>query len=136
MTEQTVSKPATEADEVKTWKRRGLLAAAWAAVVAIMAKQTTVAVEAGIDGDVVLAGANTETTATTITNTTGNSTALNLVATSGTGLYSEGANNGVHGFSNSMTTAAAVLGETPRAGRAGVWGMASMGIGVRGSSVT
>jgi hypothetical protein len=49
MTEQTGTKPA-ETDEQRmashAWKRRGLLAAAWAAVAAIVTKQTTAPVEA------------------------------------------------------------------------------------------
>jgi hypothetical protein len=91
MTEQTGTKQA-ETDEQRiashAWKRRGLIAAAWAAVAAIVARQTTEPVEAGVDGDVVL-GANNTTIATTfITNTnSAGGAALGLVSTAG--------NNGV-----------------------------------------
>ena len=83
MTEQMGTKPA-ETDEQgiggHSWKRRGLLAAAWAAIVA---RQTTERVEAGADGDVVLGASNTTTAVTTIRNTTSNNDALDLFCTGG-----------------------------------------------------
>jgi acyl-CoA reductase-like NAD-dependent aldehyde dehydrogenase len=61
MIEQTGTK-STETDEHgmanHSWKRRGLIAAAWAAVAALVARQTTAPVEAGDDGDVVLGAQN------------------------------------------------------------------------------
>jgi hypothetical protein len=136
MIEQTVTKPAETNEQgvaSHTWKRRGLIAAAWAAVAAIVARQTTEPVEAGVDGDVVLGASNIESTPTTITNE-GAGAALNLFAT-GTGLSAGGTQRGVYGFSDTMITEAAVLGETGRTSRAGVWGMAPLGFGLRGSSL-
>ena len=79
MTEQTGTKSA-ETDEQgmasHSWKRRGLIAAAWAAIAAIVARQTTEPVEAGVDGDVVLGAGNTTTGITSIFNTTAGSDGL------------------------------------------------------------
>ena len=60
-------------------------------------------VRAGVDGDVVLGAANTTTTETTITNTSGGSFALKGIASgSGVGVYGQSASGvGVNGYADS-----------------------------------
>jgi len=143
MTEQTGRKPA-ETDEQRiasqAWKRRGLLAAAWAAVAAIVARQTTEPVEAGVDGDVVLGAANTTIGITYIENTTANSDGLAVICAAGTGgvgLIGNGSGFGVVGNNNGGTAgAAAVYGRTNRADNYGVWGDTGGGVGVLGTSTS
>jgi hypothetical protein len=140
---ETETKPA-ETDEQgmasHTWKRRGLLAAAWAAVAAIVARQTTAPVEAGVDGDVVLGAPNTTTVQTSITNTAANGTALDVVCEAGTiglGLFASGSGDGVFGENTGGTAGGAgVYGFTPRADNSGVWGNALAGVGVLGQSTS
>jgi hypothetical protein len=142
MTEQTVTKPAEKTDEQRiashSWKRRGLIAAAWAAVAAIVARQTTEPVEAGVDGDVVLGVANTTTGITAITNSTQSSDALDLFCTGGTdgfGLQTVGSGFGVVATNTGARGASAgVYGSTPRADNYGVWGDTVIGVGVLGQS--
>jgi hypothetical protein len=140
MTEQTVTKPA-ETDEQgiagHSWKRRGLIAAAWAAVAAIVARQTTEPVKAGVDGDVVLGGLNTTTTFTRITNTN-DSIALELICTAGIaglGLYAQGSGTGVYGGSTGgVSGGAGVFGAATRADNYGVFGLSGPGVAVGGRS--
>jgi hypothetical protein len=144
MTEQTDTKPAATDEQgmaSHTWKRRGLIAAAWAAVAALVARQTTEPVEAGVDGDVVLGASNTETTQTLITNTTTDSNALVLVCDAGTngwGLLSEGTGYGVFGYHPSLGRqgGAGVNGSTARPDSYGVIGSADAGVGVLGQSTS
>jgi hypothetical protein len=140
-----MTKSERDADEQRmashTWKRRGLLAAAWAAAAAIVVRQTTEPVEAGVDGDVVLGAANTATTKTSISNTTAVSEALDLYCTTGTdgwGLYSEGTGYGVYGVQSNQGKpgGAGVLAYTGRADSSGVFGMAVDGTGVLGQSTS
>jgi hypothetical protein len=141
MTEQTRTKPA-ETDEQRiaghSWKRRGLIAAAWAAVAAIVARQTTEPVEAGVDGDVVLGGFNTTAGITSIENTTANSTGLDVSSAAGTvgrGLFALGSGYGVVGVNHGGTAGGAgVYGITTRADNSGVWGGSDVGVGVLGQS--
>ena len=133
MTEQTGTKPA-ETDEQgiarHTWKRRGLIAAAWAAVAAIVARQTTEPVEAAADGDVVLGAANTTTTITSIRNTSVDGDALDLFCTAGAdgfGLFARGSGFGVYAENTGARAGAAgVFGFTARADNYGVWGYSSL----------
>jgi hypothetical protein len=144
MIEQTGMKPA-ETDEqpmaCHTWKRRGLIAAAWAAVAAIVARQTTEPVQAGTDGDVVLGAANAETAPTTIANTTAASIALVLQATAmpaGRGLYALGSQAGVIGFqvgSQAFVPGnAGVFGHAEAVNTPGVMGQHNTGTGVLGEA--
>jgi hypothetical protein len=142
MTEQTGTKSA-ETDEQgmasHSWKRRGLIAAAWAAVAAIVARQTTEPVEAGVDGDVVLGGSNTTTQPTGITNTNPSpgSPALDVEASGGYGLQALGSSFGVIGQSTGgMAAGAGVIGAAARADNYGVWGETALGVGVLGRSVS
>ena len=143
MTEQTVTKPA-ETDEQgmasHIWKRRGLLAAAWAAVAAIVARQTTEPVEAGVDGDVVLGVGNSTPATTAITNTAVNGVAGLEVfcnaSAAGLGLYAQGSGYGVIANNGGGTAnAAAVYGFTSSADNYGVWGDNFAGVGVLGQSI-
>src|SRR3984893_1494417 len=144
MTEQTVAKPA-ETDEQgmarHTWKRRGVIAAGWSAVSAIVARQTPEPVQAGADGDVVFGAGNTTTGITSIDNTsTSNSVALEVVCDGGSGgwgLAATGSGFGV-GVSNGggLPGAAAVYGFTNRADNSGVFGSTDVGVGVLGQSVS
>jgi hypothetical protein len=144
MTEQTGTKQA-ETDEQRiashAWKRRGLIAAAWAAVAAIVARQTTEPVEAGVDGDVVL-GANNTTIATTfITNTnSAGGAALDLVSTAGNnGVALRAAGGGVGVFGQGgggMAGGAGVVGFASRADNHGVRGTSDAGVGVFGQSTS
>jgi hypothetical protein len=74
-----VRTPASAPDQ--TFKRRGLLAADAAFVAGLVAKLSEQSVSAGIGGDVVLGQSNTTSTVTSITNTAGSSTALELTCT-------------------------------------------------------
>jgi hypothetical protein len=146
MTGETAMKAERDTDEQRgashTWKRRGLIAAAWAAVAAIVARQTTEPVEAGVDGDVVLGASNTTAKSTSITNTETNSIALELTNTAsvnGWGLYSQGSGFGVIGVSNTaggIPGGAGVYGDTNKADCYGVLGRADVGVGVLGQSVS
>jgi hypothetical protein len=100
-------------------KRRGLLAAAWAAVAAVVLKQTTQPVEAGVDGDVVLGVANSTPSITEISNASADSIGFGAFCQGGTngwGLFGQGSRYGV-------------LGENTGAG--GVGGAGVFGIGHR-----
>jgi hypothetical protein len=143
MPERTGTKPAETNEQgmaSHTWKRRGLIAAAWAAVAAIVARQTTEPVEAGVDGDVVLGASNTTTGLTSITNTTASSDALDLFCTAGPdglGLHAVGSSFGVVASnSGGRAGAAGVYGLTFRADNSGVWGDATAGTGVLGQSIS
>jgi hypothetical protein len=142
MTEQTATKSAEGEQRMAshTWKRRGLIAAAWAAVAAIVARQTTEPVEAGVDGDVVLGNSNTTTGITSITNTTTSSDALDLFCTAGTdgfGLFARGSAWGVYADNTGgIAGGGGVYGTTTRADNYGVWGHTNVGVGVLGQSVS
>jgi hypothetical protein len=143
MTEQTVTKSERDTDEQRmasqTWKRRGLIAAAWAAVAAIVARQTTEPVEAGVDGDVVLGAGNTTAGITSIANTTTSSVALEVFceATDGWGLAAVGNGYGVVANNGGGTAnGAGVYGFTSRADNYGVWGDTTAGVGVLGQSTS
>jgi hypothetical protein len=144
MTEQTVTKPA-ETDEQgmarHSWKRRGLIAAAWAAVAAIVARQTTEPVEAGVDGDVVLGASNTESATTRISTAAGGNT-LELVNTNPgnfNGLFAMSPGDAVWGMTNSANGGGAgVIGSTDSSSTrvSGVRGYSYSGVGVLGQSFT
>jgi hypothetical protein len=144
MAEETVTKSERDTDEQRmaghSWKRRGLLAAAWAAVAAIVVRQTTEPVEAGVDGDVVLGATNTTAARTIIFNTAANNEGLDLYCTAGTdgwGLFAEGSGFGVRATNTGGETAGAgVYGYTSRADNYGVWGNTDVGVGVLGESVS
>jgi hypothetical protein len=146
MAEETAMKSERDTDEQRTpshtWKRRGLIAAAWAAVAAIVARQTTEPVEAGVDGDVVLGAANTTTAITTITNTSTSPTidALDLFCTAGpdgAGLFALGSGFGVFAQNNGAAAGGAgVYGFTSPADNYGVWGDTDAGVGVLGQSTS
>jgi hypothetical protein len=89
------------ADPNQPMKRRGLLAAAWAAMAAVILNRTTQPVEAGVDGDVVL-GAQNSTSGQTIVNCTmPNSICLwgnSLGGFDGWGVLGQGSGYGVAGF--------------------------------------
>jgi hypothetical protein len=143
MAEDTVKKPGRDADRVMAshiLKRRGLLAAAWAAVAAIVARQTTEPVEAGVDGDVVLGAANTTAGVTSITTTTADSEGLHAFCTAGTdsfGLLALGSGYGVFSQNTGgMAGGAGVYGFTSRADNYGVSGGSGAGVGVLGESTS
>jgi hypothetical protein len=142
MTEQTGMKPA-ETDEqpmaCHTWKRRGLIAAAWAAVAAIVARQTTDPVQAGVDGDVVLGASNTETSTTRISTAAAGNT-LELVNTSPgnfNSLLAVSPGDAVWGQTNSANGGGSgVIGTTDFSSTrvSGVRGYSDSGVGVLGQS--
>jgi hypothetical protein len=143
MIEQTGTKPAETNEQGManhTWKRRGLIAAAWAAVAAIVARQTTEPVEAGVDGDVVLGASNTTAGSTSIRNTAANGVGLDLICAAGTdgiGLFAQGTGLGVFGRNTEVgggASSAGVYGVAFGAGNPGVWGSTNLGIGVLGES--
>ena len=96
----------------KTWKRRGVFAAATGLVAAVVSKATEQRVMAGTDGDVVLGGLNTETTTTTITNITELGTGLAVSANSGmsTGLTASGTHFGVIGEASDVGVSGSAIG--------------------------
>jgi hypothetical protein len=142
MAEETATKSERDTEQTMashSWKRRGLIAAAWAAVAAIVARQTTEPVQAGVDGDVVLGAGNTTTTITTINNTTVGSDGLDVYCVSGSGsngygVYAEGTGYGVLGNQNSSGKpgGAGVYGITSRADSSGVLGQSATGNAIRG----
>jgi hypothetical protein len=84
----------------ESMKRRGLLAAVWATMAAVILNRTTQPVEAGVDGDVVLGSFNPATAETAIFNATANSIAFRgecVAGTSGFGLVGQGSSSGVFG---------------------------------------
>jgi hypothetical protein len=120
----------THADRItESMKRRGLLAAAWAAMAAVILNRTTQPVEAGVDGDVVLGSPNSTATATTITNTTGAASlafgAACVPGTSGVGLEGVGSGYGVVGQTGltGIAGGAGVVGVTERPNTFGVLGI-------------
>ena len=133
-------------------KRRGLFAAAWAAVAAAMLRQTTQPVQAGTDGDVVLGAYNATANETLIVNTAMNGTGLSAACTQGNdgvGLFAEGSSYAVLGLSLSTSSSlgAGLFGAAWNSAPYGVWGsdqtgMANVGVfgqspngtGVRGTS--
>ena len=129
-------------------KRRGLLAAVWAAVAGVALKYTTQPVEA--QSYVVLGGFNTESTQTTIFRTAVNGTAMQVACTAvgGTaaGLVSTGSGNGVVAYKNGAGPGAGVFGqaETPESSgiygngfsASGVSGVSNTGAGVLGQSIS
>jgi hypothetical protein len=146
MAEETAKKSERDNDEHRrasqTWKRRGVIAAAWAAVAAIVARQTTEPVEAGVDGDVVLGAANTTTGVTTITSTSTSpiSDALDLfciAGSDGAGLSAEGSGFGVFAQNTGGAAGGAgVYGFSSPADNFGVWGDTDAGVGVLGQSTS
>jgi hypothetical protein len=133
-------KPDTNGTDIakRTLKRRGLLAAAWATVAAIVAKQTTNRVEAANGGPALLGASNTQTLPMVIENTTANAVGAFLVDTTGTqslGLVAEGGATGVAGYAINDGGGAGVFGFTSKAGSFGLWGINSNGgVGVRAES--
>src|SRR6516225_6662019 len=115
----------------KTWKRRGVFAAATALVAAVVGKVTEQRVLAGTDGDVVLGGSNTETTTTTITNISELGTGLVVTCTNGmsTGLTASGSHFGVIGDGSIVGVAGSSIG-------CGVSGSSEFDTGVCGQSTT
>jgi hypothetical protein len=150
MAEETVTKSDRHADEQgmasHAWKRRGLLAAAWAAVAAVVVRQTTEPVQAGVDGDVVLGAANVTTEITAITNTTEGKDGLDVYCntgdgTNGFGVYAEGTGYGLVGVHvpSGKPDGAGVFGRTNRADSSGVRGEvvgSNNGIGVYGANTS
>jgi hypothetical protein len=121
--------------------RRGLFAAAWAAVAAMVFRQTTETVEAGVDGDVVLGAMNTTTTGTNVINTTAGSFALagNCTNGAGVGLIANGGRFGVSATGiqqQSGLPAAGVFGTTSDGASYGIWGINAgpAGVSVRGDA--
>ena len=130
-------------------RRRGMLAAAAAFVVGLIAKRSEEPVFAGTDGDVVLGASNSTYGITSIASSTGNGTGMQVGAS--IGLNNQGArvvwqlSRRVWGdetvplnvISTGGIAGAGVFGESNRANSAGVWGSnAHGGIGVRGDSDT
>jgi hypothetical protein len=111
----------------QTIKRRGLLAAAWAAVAAFVLRQTTQPLEAGVDGDVMLGFPNASTFETSITNSANNGTAFFAQCTNGpssAGLEAKGSKYGVIGTNVQPDfPGAGILGLTIDAKSYGVWGL-------------
>jgi hypothetical protein len=111
----------------QTIKRRGLLAAAWAAVAAFVLRQTTQPLQAGVDGDVVLGFPNASTFETSITNSANNGTAFFaqcINGPSGVGLEAKGSKYGVIGTNVQPNfPGAGILGLTIDAKSYGVWGL-------------
>jgi hypothetical protein len=144
MAEETVKRSERDTEQTMAghaWKRRGLIAAAWAAVAAIVVRQTTEPVEAGVDGDVVLGAVNTVAGFTTITSTLANGDGLDVICTTGPdgfGLGALGSGYGVYaGNTGAEAAGAGVYGHTPRADNYGVWGdNTGAGVGVLGQSVS
>ena len=123
--------------------RRGFLAAAWAAVAALVLKQTTQPVEAGVDGDVVLGASNTTASLTEIINTGSNSTAFQAFAQTGgssRGILGAGGLFGVIGSNvggGPGNPGAAVFGSTTDVNSSAIWGVQTgspSGVAVRGEA--
>ena len=112
----------------KTWKRRGLFAAAAAFVAGVVTRVSEQQVQAGTDGDVVLGAANTTTGFTSITCTTPNSNGFTAMCKTGSndwGLAGIGSRFGVRGFAQPATTdpnAFGVSGDGAVGARGGVVG--------------
>jgi hypothetical protein len=140
----------THADGMtESMKRRGLLAAAWAAMAAVILNRTTQPVEAGVDGDVVLGSFNPATAETAIFNATANSIAFRgecVAGTSGFGLVGQGSSSGVFGVITATgspggagvagvslrSNSYGVLGINGQPGGTGVFGQSRSGNGVMG----
>jgi hypothetical protein len=133
----------------ESMKRRGLLAAAWAAMAAVILNRTTQPVEAGVDGDVVLGSFNPATAETAIFNATANSIAFRgecVAGTSGFGLVGQGSSSGVFGVITATgspggagvagvslrSNSYGVLGINGQPGGTGVFGQSRSGNGVMG----
>jgi hypothetical protein len=144
MTERTVTKPA-EIDEQgtasHTWKRRGLFAAAWAAVIGLVLKFTAEPVEAAA------ALQFADTTATVTNNAAGGTVIIDSVSYTSTSSVFTGQSlngnskaglQGVSGLRGSAPIFCGVFGESGRgAGTAGVLGYGNgSSIGVMGTSDT
>jgi hypothetical protein len=127
----------------ESMKRRGLLAAAWAAMAAVVLNRTTQPVEAGVDGDVVLGAQNTTTGDTIITCSTPNGAGLGgfcITGLDGWGLAGQGSAYGVLGSNTAdgKVGGAGVFGLSIRSDSYGVWGenIAPSGTAVFGLSVS
>jgi hypothetical protein len=112
MTEPTVTPVLADTTMSKT-VRRGFLAAAWAAVAAMVLRESTQPVEAGTDGDVVPGTVTSAATQTTVRMnapySTGGAALTGLRHTTTTGItYSYG--SGVVGYSGSSNLPVGVLG--------------------------
>jgi hypothetical protein len=119
--------PTPEAAPAST-ARRGLLAAAWAAVAALILRETTETVHAGTDGDVVLGAENFASGETGINNSTVNGIALSAecnIGTLGYGVLGSGSGIGVYG--NGFSRADGGIG-------VGVYGIGGNPAGVVGES--
>jgi len=131
----------------KTWKRRGLFAAAAALFAGVVARVSEQRVEAGTDGDVVLGTTNISPFGTAVWCSTAGATALVAQCTAGagsTGFEGAGSTTGVLGFAVPSTTdpnSAGVYGVAWTGAYSGVWGLDSNSsaigsAGVRGQSTT
>jgi hypothetical protein len=144
MTEQTGTKPAATDEQgtaSHTWKRRGLFAAAWAAVIGLVLKFTAEPVEAA-------AALQFANTTATVTNTAAESTIIidSLSFTSTSSVFvgqslngnSKAGLQGVSGLRGSAPIFCGVFGESGRGeGTAGVMGYGNgSSIGVMGTSDT
>jgi hypothetical protein len=108
-------------------KRRGLLAATWAAVAMFVLKKTTQPVEAGVDGDVVLGTSNPTSGVTSVVNGDTNSTGFSGYCTTGSdgwGLLGQGSGYGVTGGNTfgGKVGGAGVFGQSLRSDSYGVLG--------------
>lgn len=115
-------------DGPPTLRRRGLFAAAAAAVVGLVARWSEAPLHAGNDGDVVLGADNSASGNTSITSLSPSDTALTLVSTAFAG------SNGLNAFANGIAVRGAVAGPTGGIGVEGTGGAG--GIGVLGTSFT
>jgi hypothetical protein len=139
---KTPAEDRTHVDGItESMKRRGLLAAAWAAMAAVVLNRTTQPVEAGVDGDVVLEALNTTNATTSINNTTPGDSAFVAAGTAGLdrfGLVGTGSGNGVFGdtIATGLAGRAGVEGRSLRSNSYGVLGINGVtgGIAVLGQS--
>jgi hypothetical protein len=119
----------------KTWRRRGLLAAAATAVAAAVAKLTEQPTLAGTDGDVVLGAANSTSGVTAITCQTAGGFALDGRCDFGTGIRGAG-ELGVVGLSNGIgSNNAGVYGLNTSSSGWAIYGTNGNGVAVRGDGV-
>jgi hypothetical protein len=121
-------------------ERRGLLAAAWAAVAGFVLKHTTEPLEAGVDGDVVLGASNIAATQTGIFRTATTGTALQVACTAAggtaSGLISTGSGYGVVAYKNGSGGGAGVFGQAETPESSGIYGLGFSANGVQGVSNT
>src|SRR5262245_12897887 len=122
MTDELVTQSSGETDaDGKKWRRRGLLAAAWAAVTAIVLKETTQPVEAGVFNLQFIAGDGSGSNITNIA-----SSAVSIINQLPFGTATGPNVLRVQAFGSSLD---AIVGEAGSTGRNGVVGIAATGIG-------